>query len=146
MTELRKLTVADAALLRSALYPQLEVDQVRQMILQWDQGEVDGKKFEMLAVIRDSQIAGTVSLYQQEGAAVSFGIEIAENFRRCGIATEAGKMAICYAAKSGYQKMVSQVRQDNAASIALHARLGFLLTEGTVNRKGNPVFLYERKV
>ena len=144
MTELRGFVLADAATVRAALYPNMELSQVREMIGQWNAGFAGGRRFEMLAVVSDGCIVGAVSLYEQDAQSVSFGIEIAANYRCRGFATEAGRLALCHAEKKGYRKVLSQVRQDNAASIALHRKLGFVLTEKTVNRRGNPVFLYEK--
>ena len=144
MIELRKFTAADADAVRQRLYPDLVPGQITEMIGQWNAGTFDGKFFRMFAVLSDGEIAGTVSLLQQEESCVSFGIEITEGCRRRGIAAEAGAQVLRYAAQRGYRKVISQVRQDNAASIALHRKLGFVLTEKTVNRKGNPVFLYEK--
>lgn len=140
---LRKFTGSDAAALRQLLYPDMAPEQVTRMIGQWNEGTVDGKAFHMFAVLYEDELAGTVSLFQQGEDCASFGIEVTADHRRRGIATGAGELALREAARLGYRSVVSQVRQDNAASIALHRKLNFALKEETVNRKGNPVFLYE---
>ena len=144
MITLRKFTAADTDIVRQRLYPDMEPAQITEMIGQWNKGSFEGKFFRMLAVLFDDEIVGTVSLLQKGVGCASFGIEIMEGYRRRGIAAWAGAQALCYAAERGYRKVISQVRQDNAASIALHRKLGFVLAEQTVNRKGNPVFLYEK--
>jgi RimJ/RimL family protein N-acetyltransferase len=146
MIRLRKFELEDAIPLQEALYPNMPVSKVREIIAQWNEGAFDGKRFEMMAVMLDESVAGYVSLYQQEADSVSFGVEIAPCYRCRGIATVAGGLAISIAAEEGYRKVVSQVRQDNAASVALHKKLGFVQTEATVNRKGNPVFHYEIEI
>lgn len=144
MITFRRFTAADAAAVRELLYPDMAPEQISEMIDQWNEGFFDGKAFHMFAVLSDGDIVGTVSLFEQEGKCASFGIEIGKPFRRRGIATGAGELALQEAARLGYRTVVSQVRQDNAASIALHRKLGFLLKEEAVNRKGKAVFLYEK--
>ncbi len=141
---LRKFAAEDADCVQCRIYPNMTIPQIQEMILQWNAGIFDGKRFEMFAITLENEPVGTVSLYEQTDDCASFGIEVAECFRCRGIAAESGSQVLHLAAQMGYSKVISQVRRDNAASVALHKKLGFVLTEETVNRKGNPVYLYEK--
>lgn len=52
--------------------------------------------------------------------------------------------ALEYAKRIGFIKAVAQVRKDNSASIALHKKLGFIVCKQYTNKKGNPVFWFEK--
>lgn len=139
MITLRPFQDQDAQQLIRWIYPNLLEQQALMLIREWKSEQYEGKFFQMLGVWKDEQLAGTVSLMETTKHAVSFGIQIHPNFRKQGIASQAGFLAMDHARRLGYQTMTSQVRQDNAASVALHEKLGFSLIGREVNRKGNTV-------
>ncbi len=46
--------------------------------------------------------------------------------------------------RRGCKTITSQVRRDNAPSLALHRVLGFRVTGAGINRRGHPVVLLEK--
>lgn len=64
----------------------------------------------------------------------SYGVDIAEEHRGKGYASEAIRLVIrYYFEERRYQKVNVQIHSDNVASIKLHDKLGFTL-EGTLRR------------
>lgn len=143
---LKRFAPENALWIQKSIYQDMELSKIEEMIAQWNSGVVDGRLFEMLAICSAGKICGLVSLYEQEKGRISLGIEVIPEFRRMGIGTEAGRLAAERAGSLGYRVMVSQVRQDNAASIALHRRLGFQKTTQFVNGKGNSVFYFQKQL
>ena len=115
-------------------------DQVKILISQWNTKQYSGQYFEQLAIIVDKQVVGYVSLMDQADGIVSEGIEIYTPYRRRGFAYQALTLLIQYAMDLGYRTITAQIRQDNAASLALHEKLGFIITDHFINKRGNPVF------
>ena len=87
-----------------------------------------------------------MSLYAHEDGTISDGIEIFPPFRRCGFAARALSLLMAAARAQGYSVMTAQVRTDNAASNALHARAGFVPGEAWINRKGNEVRTWRKEL
>lgn len=106
--------------------------------------KLSGPFFELLAIVEHGEVVGTVSLYEKEPDMVSFGIEVVPAFQRRGYAAQAGMLMFAHARTLRYDIIFSEVRQDNIASIALHRKLGFSLTEATINAKGKRVFHYQK--
>jgi RimJ/RimL family protein N-acetyltransferase len=91
-------------------------------------------------VIEDAAgaVVGFIRTFQCEHRAGTFryGINVAAEHRRLGYAAEAVLLVLkYYFAELRYQKCTVGVHADNAASIALHERLGFR-REGTLRRVG----------
>ena len=105
--------------------------------------EYGGNPFEMYAVTSGGRIVGSISLYGRDCGMASLGPEIFSSDRRNGYAAEAMKLLAERAAGMGYRILMDQVRSDNAASIALHEKLGFG-TDGAVyrNSRGRDVIIY----
>lgn len=118
-------------------------EQALGLIVEWNTGRYSGRAFRMLGIWANAELVGTVSLFEDTQDRVSFGIEIVPGFRRKGYAVSATKLAMAEARSLGYHTMISQVRRDNAASIALHEKLGFVMKEATVNSRGREVYLYQ---
>ena len=98
--------------------------------------EDDGFAF----VIEDAAgaVVGLIRTFRCEPHAGTFryGINVAAEHRRLGYAGEAVLLVLkYYFAELRYQKCNVGVHDDNAASIALHERLGFM-REGTLRRAG----------
>jgi len=143
MIHLRNFAPEDAKLLQRTQCPDLSLQEVEHLICEWNQKQLNGKYFEMFAVLLDGNPVGTVSLYQHTTEAISIGPEIFQAYRRKGYAKQAMICALHIAREKGYKIVFQQIRVDNAASIALHASLGFE-TSGLVytNAKDNPVAVY----
>ena len=96
------------------------------LIAEWNAGVYNGRRFEMLAAEEDGVVVGTVSIYQHEDYVVSLGPEVFEEYRRRGFGRAMMTLALERARAQGYRVAVAHVRADNAASLRLHRRLGFL--------------------
>ncbi len=144
---LRSLREDDAPLVRARMLPNGTEDEALAMIRAWNTKEHQGRYFEIFAVTADGEVVGTVSLYHHSPSVVSDGPEIFPEHRRRGYAAAAVEQALAIARGRGYTIALAQIEADNAASIALHKRLGFE-TDGYayLNRKGRPVLLFLRSL
>lgn len=144
MTFLRMFTEEDAELLQQELWPNSSKSEVISIIREWSACLYKGKYFEMLAIIVDDTVVGNVSLYEHSQNIVSLGVEIFSHYRRQGYAVAGVFLALEKAREHGYKLVQDQVLIDNAASVALHEKIGFE-TDGYVfrNAKDNKVNLFE---
>ena len=143
MIGLRPFTDDDAAIIREKQMPDASMDEVRGMIKAWEAEIYQGRYFEMLALTADHAVVGSVSLYGHTETIASVGIEIFPDERGRGYAAEGMRLILEKARARGYRIIQDQVRADNAASIALHEKLGFE-TDGYVykNAKDREVLIY----
>ena len=143
MIALRNFIKDDALSLQKIRYSDLSVEQIEHLIFEWNQKQVNHKYFEMFAIVLDTSIIGTISLYQHTTEVISIGPEIFEPYRQKGFAKEAMRHAFHIARKKGYKMVSQQIRTNNTASIALHSSLGFETNGITyTNAKGNQVAIY----
>ncbi len=84
-----------------------------------------------------------ISMWERSEGIVSIGPEIFEPYRRQGYGRRALALCLERAKGNGYKVVVQQIRENNIASRALHASLGFE-TDGNLltNRHGNTVLIY----
>ena len=145
MVILRNFIKDDALNLQKSRYPDLSIEQIENLICEWNQKQVNDKYFEMFAILFDENIVGTISLYEHSTEAVSIGPEIFESYRRKGFAKEAMIYACDIAKEKGYKIVSQQIRMNNIASVALHSSLDFE-TDGLIytNAKGNQVLTYSK--
>lgn len=143
MMILRDFTTDDAEKLRRLYYQNMSVEDVRDMIREWNKLEYAGKHFEMFAVVDGENIVGELSLFEHSESVVSVGIEMFSEFRGQGLSKQAVMTALKICRSRGYKIVCDQVRPDNAASIALHKSLGF---ESDMyiykNQKNHDVYLF----
>ena len=153
MISLRKLNRADAARL-CALWsgdrlPGYSLpgdsEQMEELIDQWNRGETGGRRFYMLLIESDGMPEGLVSLFERDEG-VSLGISVHPSVQRKGIGTGAVLLAMEFAAGEGWKRLISECREDNTASIALHEKCGFRRTGEKINRKGNRVICWEKAI
>ena len=78
--------------------------------------------------------AGGITVHSVRGDAFSYGIAIAPDMRRRGVARKALLALFERMRAQGFAHAIVQVQEQNAASLALHAGLGFeeTLREGGV--------------
>ncbi|MBR3738916.1 MAG: GNAT family N-acetyltransferase [Clostridia bacterium] len=140
---LRPFTGQDAAVIREKQITEASMEEVEGMIKAWESKTFQGKYFEMLALVANVSVVGSISLYEKTKKAASIGVEVFSDERGKGYAAEGMKLMIELARKRGYRIILDQVRADNAASIALHEKLGFE-TDGYLyeNAKGHKVLIY----
>lgn len=143
MISLRNFTNDDAEVFQQKQRMNVSLDEIKAMFVKWGEKAYAGKYFEMFAVIKDGEIVGSISLYQLSKSVVSCGPEVFEAYRKQGIGSEAMLLAMDIAKNMGYKLVSQQIGQNNAASIALHNKLGFETDEYIYrNKKGNEVLIY----
>ncbi len=106
----------------------------------------EGRYYEQFAVCVDGCMVGAVSLFAHEDGTVCDGVDIFPVFRRCGFAAQGLTLLSDIARFRGYQVQTAQVRTDNAASIALHGKLGFIPGEPWINSKGSEVRTWRKEL
>lgn len=143
MVVLRNFIKDDALILQANAFRDMSVEQIENLICEWNQKTVNSKYFEMFAIVVDKIIIGTISLYEHSGEVISIGPEVFKLYRQKGYAKEAMIYALNIAKEKGYKIVSQQIRTNNAASIALHSSLGFE-TNGLIytSAKGNEVAIY----
>ena len=147
MLTLRNFSTDDALILHRFAYPNMPIDKIEEMIVEWNEKRVNNKYFEMFAILNDEIIVGMISLYQHSKEVISIGPEIFSDHRRKGYGKEALSLAIGIAKVKGYKIVSQQIRTNNAASIALHTSLGFETSDRVyTNEKGNQVFIYLKSI
>ena len=142
MISLRPFARSDAPTLAAKQYPTLGEAQILSMIDEWSTRQHGGNFFEMLAVTCGGEVVGSVSLYSRHEGIASFGVEIFAEYQRRGHAFDAVRLLLGHAQSLGYSVITSQVRKDNTASVALHAKLGFVPDHEYVNARGHEVYFY----
>ena len=143
MITLRHFTENDAELLQANQLYNKSKEEILSLINEWKTNSYNGKYFEMFAVVNDTTVIGSISLYEHSPSVASIGVEIFADQRRHGYAADAMRLLLTYAREKGYQIIQQQVRTDNLSSIRLHEKLGFE-TDGYVyvNQKGHGIILY----
>ena len=84
----------------------------------------------------DGAHAGGITVHSVDGNAFSYGIAIAPDMRRRGVATAALVQLFEQMHLRGFARARVEVQAQNAASLALHRKLGFVRTgegAGTVS-------------
>ena len=143
MISLRNFTNDDAEIFQKKQGINISLDEIKAMFAKWGKKAYAGKYFEMFAVIKNGEIVGSISLYQLSKSVVSCGPEIFKDYRKQGIGREAMLLAMDIAKNLGYKVVSQQIGRNNAASIALHNKLGFETDEYVyTNKKGNEVLIY----
>ncbi|MBQ8758569.1 MAG: GNAT family N-acetyltransferase [Clostridia bacterium] len=143
MITLRNFTDNDAIEIQQKCDVNMSLNEIKALLVKWQEKKFEGKYFEMFAVIKDKEIVGIISLYQHSENVISCGPEIFAFYRKQGIAGAAMLLAMEIAKNKGYKLVSQQIRVNNTASIALHNKLGFE-TDGYTykNKKGNDVQIY----
>lgn len=136
MVSLRSFTSNDAIEFQQKQSANMSLEKVEALIAKWQEKEFANKYFEMFAVVNDTEMVGTISLYQHSESVISCGPEIFKCYRKQGFGMQAMTLAIEMAKNKGYKLVSQQIRVNNIASIALHTKLGFE-TDGYVYKNGH---------
>jgi RimJ/RimL family protein N-acetyltransferase len=118
------------------LWPPQSVDAIKNWVATATLGKLENDSFTWVIETLDHEPAGTISTHDCDlrNGTFSFGIDIAAQYRRKGYAREAiGLVLNYYFNELRYQKVTVPIHSDNAASVALHEKLGFQL-EGRFRR------------
>ena len=137
MVRLRSFTQNDWAVLVEYQYPAMSEEDAKSLISEFNSGTSQGRRVQMLAVEHEGILVGYVSLYEQGNGTASEGVEIYPPYRRQGFAFAALQQLF---AQTTYHTITAQIRKNNAASLALHSKLGFQPVDEFVNRRGHPVY------
>lgn len=76
----------------------------------------------------DGRHAGGITVHSVQGAQFSYGIAVSKAMRRRGIASAALPLLFETMKAHGFYVCAVQIAPDNAASLALHRKLGFVQT------------------
>ena len=76
----------------------------------------------------DGRHAGGITVHSVQGAQFSYGVAVSKPMRRRGIASAALPLLFETMKARGFSACVVQIAPDNAASLALHRKLGFVQT------------------
>lgn len=76
-------------------------------------------------ILSDGRHAGGITVHSVKAPSFSYGIAVAPGMRRRGVARAALPLLFAQMKRRGFSRAVVQVASDNAASLALHASLGF---------------------
>ena len=141
MLTLRRFEAMDTELVASRF--NLNLDEAKNLINEWNTQIFDGKHFEMFAIISNETVVGMISMYEHSKSVISIGPEIFKEYRQKGFAKAAMEKAISIAQSQHYAIVLQQVRINNEASIKLHESLNFERDNAIYkNKKGNDIYLY----
>ena len=73
----------------------------------------------------DGQHAGGITVHSVNPPSFSYGIAVSPHIRRKGVAKNALPLLFEAMKRRGFSQAVVQIARGNAASLALHASLGF---------------------
>ena len=90
--------------------------------LKWIGKSADDLRF---FILRDGQHAGGVTVHSVNPPSFSYGVAVAPHMRRQGIAKAALPLLYQEMKRRGFACAQVDIAPDNAASLALHASLGF---------------------
>lgn len=76
----------------------------------------------------DGRHAGGITVHSVQGAQFSYGVAVSKAMRRRGIASAALPLLFETMKSRGFTACAVQIAPDNAASLALHRKLGFVQT------------------
>lgn len=76
----------------------------------------------------DGRHAGGITVHSVQGAQFSYGVAVSGDMRRHGIASAALPLLFETMKARGFTACAVQIAPDNAASLALHRKLGFVQT------------------
>ena len=106
----------------------------------------EGRYYEAFAVRCEGCLVGVVSLFEQPDGTVCDGVDVFPAFRRRGYASHALQLLTEVARARGFTVQTAQIRTDNAASIALHGKLGFTPVDTWINRRGHEVRTWRKEL
>lgn len=76
----------------------------------------------------DGRHAGGITVHSVQGAQFSYGVAVSKAMRRRGVASSALMLLFETMKARGFSVCAVQIAPENAASLALHRKLGFVQT------------------
>ena len=144
MILIQPICSTDINLFQDSSYAEMPAEAMEKMLTESLAKCHHGRYFELYAVMDGALCVGFVSLYETAPGEISCGPEIKPQYRQRGYGYLAVSAALEQAKLLGYGKAFAQILQDNAPSIALHKKLGFTQCRSFLNKKGHPVFAFEK--
>ena len=146
MIVLAPISIDNLPDLEDTSYAEMSAEKKHRMVRESVDKRHDGAYFEIFSVSDKGQIVGFINLFARSEQTISIGPEIKKRFQKQGYGYCAEMLALQYARQTGFLSAVAEVREDNAASIALHEKLGFSLAERCTNKHGNFVRIYRKTI
>ena len=146
MIALRHFDFNDVSILKKRAYANMSENKIKEMISEWNKFTHNGRYFESFAAVENGEVIGSFFLVEHENGRISIGPEVFSPFRKKGYAYIAMKMLLALAAEKGYKEAEGEVRIENAASIALHNKLGYKIEKEFINKHGNKMYLFAKKL
>jgi RimJ/RimL family protein N-acetyltransferase len=118
------------------VWPPVSLPFVRRDLEELSLKKLEADAFTWVIEDADAQAVGVISTHQcdHRNGVFGYGLGVAREHRRRGYASEAALLVLKYYFEElRYQKCAVGVHANNAASVALHERLGFL-REGALRR------------
>ena len=143
---IRKFTADDAALLKKYQFHQMNINDIENMISLWNKNKYDGRYCEVFAAEYDGALSGWFSMAELPNGRISIGQTVFEPYRQKGIAFSVMRNLQKTKKRNGYSLAEAQIRINNAASIKLHEKLGYIQIKKITNRNGNEVYIYMKKL
>lgn len=144
--KLRKFNAEDAYLLKKYQFHQMDMNEITDMIALWNKNLYNGRYCEVFAAEYEGALSGWFSMAELPNGGISIGPTVFEPYRQKGIAFSVMRNLLLTAKRNGYSLAEAQIRINNAASIKLHEKLGYIQIKKITNRNGNEVYIYMKKL
>lgn len=144
--KLRKFNAEDAYLLKKYQFYQMDINDIKNMISLWNKNKYDGRYCEVFAAEYDGALSGWFSMAELPNGRISIGPTVFGPYRQKGIAFSVMRNLLFTAKRNGYSYAEAQIRINNAASIKLHEKLGYIQIKKITNGNGNEVYIYMKKL
>lgn len=144
--KLRKFNAEDAYLLKKYQFHQMDMNEITDMIALWNKNLYNGRYCEVFAAEYHDALSGWFSMAELPNGRISIGPTVFEPYRQKGIAFSVIRNLLFTAKRNGYSLAEAQIRINNAASIKLHEKLGYIQIKKITNRNGNEVYIYMKKL
>lgn len=144
--KLRKFNAEDAYLLKKYQFHQMDMNEIKDMIALWNKNLYNGRYCEVFAAEYDGALSGWFSMAKLPNGRISIGPTVFEPYRQKEIAFSVMQNLLFTAKRNGYSLAEAQIRINNAASIKLHEKLGYIQGGKVINRNLNEVFVYTKEL
>ena len=129
MIKLRNFTNADISLLKKCKYEDETNREIQEKIKLWNSKNVDGKYYEMFAIVDNDMPVGMISLYQHTQSVISCGPEIFEEYRGQGYGKALLLQVISDLISCNPLPLRLQVSGENIPAVSLYKKTGFQIAE-----------------
>lgn len=124
----------------------MDMNEITDMIALRNKNLYNGRYCEVFAAEYEGALSGWFSMAELPNGRISIGPTVFEPYRQKGIAFSVMRNLLLTAKRNGYSLAEAQIRINNAASIKLHEKLGYIQIKKITNRNGNEVYIYMKKL